>query len=478
MQLTLLSLTLAAALVISSKSIAAFTPTSSSRSSSIIVSSQPSSGFLLHARKSSGAQSSSGDDTENDDNTKREKAVVNPAKRAALDGVLQRIERNYGRGSIVMLGNADRMNVDCVGTGSMTLGEREGGVLICGHCFLSFESNIYISAIHLIFISISAIFISYYDVSSDAALGGGYPKGRVIEIYGPESSGKTTLALHALAEVQQSGGTAAFVDAEHALDPAYAKALGVDVDTLLVSQPDSGEMALDIVDQLVRSAAVDVIVVDSVAALVPRAELEGSMSDMQVGLQARLMSKALRKITSSLSLSQCTVIFLNQLRSKVGVIYGSPEVTSGGNSLKFYASVRLDTRRREVLPDNMGIRVKVKVVKNKVAAPFKTIELDILFGEGIDKMGSLLDAALELGVVSRRGSWYNYQESNFAQGRLNASVYLKENRSVAKKMEEEIREAMLMAKTPASKGKWEDDSITFDDELESSIVTEGASILE
>lgn len=435
MQLTLLSLTLAAALVISSKSIAAFTPTSSSssRSSSIIVSSQPSSGFLLHARKSSGAQSSSGDDTENDDNTKREKAVVNPAKRAALDGVLQRIERNYGRGSIVMLGNADRMNVDCVGTGSMTL---------------------------------------------DAALGGGYPKGRVIEIYGPESSGKTTLALHALAEVQQSGGTAAFVDAEHALDPAYAKALGVDVDTLLVSQPDSGEMALDIVDQLVRSAAVDVIVVDSVAALVPRAELEGSMSDMQVGLQARLMSKALRKITSSLSLSQCTVIFLNQLRSKVGVIYGSPEVTSGGNSLKFYASVRLDTRRREVLPDNMGIRVKVKVVKNKVAAPFKTIELDILFGEGIDKMGSLLDAALELGVVSRRGSWYNYQESNFAQGRLNASVYLKENRSVAKKMEEEIREAMLMAKTPASKGKWEDDSITFDDELESSIVTEGASILE
>lgn len=476
MQLTLLSLTLAAALVISSKSIAAFTPTSSSRSSSIIVSS-PTSGFLLHARKSSGAQSSSGDDTENDDNTKREKVVVNPAKRAALDGVLQRIERNYGRGSIVMLGNADRMNVDCVGTGSMTLGERGLlRILLVSAVDLSIESNIYISAIHLIFIS--AIFISYYDVSSDAALGGGYPKGRVIEIYGPESSGKTTLALHALAEVQQSGGTAAFVDAEHALDPAYAKALGVDVDTLLVSQPDSGEMALDIVDQLVRSAAVDVIVVDSVAALVPRAELEGGMSDMQVGLQARLMSKALRKITSSLSLSQCTVIFLNQLRSKVGVIYGSPEVTSGGNSLKFYASVRLDTRRREVLPDNMGIRVKVKVVKNKVAAPFKTIELDILFGEGIDKMGSLLDAALELGVVSRRGSWYNYQESNFAQGRLNASVYLKENRSVAKKMEEEIREAMLMAKTPATKGKWEDDSITFDDELESSIVTEGASILE
>ncbi len=316
-----------------------------------------------------------------------------------------------------------------------------------------------------------------YLMSLDTALGGGYPKGRVIEIYGPESSGKTTLALHALAEVQQSGGTAAFVDAEHALDPAYAKALGVDVDSLLVSQPDSGEMALDIVDQLVRSAAVDVIVVDSVAALVPRAELEGAMSDMQVGLQARLMSKALRKITSSLSLSQCTVIFLNQLRSKVGVIYGSPEVTSGGNSLKFYASVRLDTRRREVLPDNMGIRVKVKVVKNKVAAPFKTIELDILFGEGIDKMGSLLDAALDLGVVSRRGSWYNYQDSNFAQGRVNASEYLKENRSVAKKIEEGIREAMLMAKSPASKGGGFD-SITFDDDLDSSIVAEGASILE
>ena len=204
------------------------------------------------------------------------------------------------------------------------------------------------------------------------------------------------------------------------------------------------------------------------------------MSDMQVGLQARLMSKALRKITSSLSLSQCTVIFLNQLRSKVGVIYGSPEVTSGGNSLKFYASVRLDTRRREVLPDNVGIRVKVKVVKNKVAAPFKTIELDILFGEGIDKMGSLLDAALDLGVVSRRGSWYNYQDSNFAQGRVNASEYLKENRSVAKKIEEGIREAMLMAKSPAASkgGKWEVDSITFDDDLDSSIVAEGASILE
>lgn len=286
----------------------------------------------------------------------------------------------------------------------------------------------------------------YIHSSQDAALGGGYPKGRIIEIYGPESSGKTTLALHALSESQQNGGIAAFIDAEHALDPAYAASLGVDVDSLLVCQPDSGEMALDIVDQLVRSSAVDVIVVDSVAALVPRAELEGDMSDMQVGLQARLMSKALRKITSSLSLSQCTVIFLNQLRSKVGVLYGSPEVTSGGNALKFYASVRLDTRRREILPDNMGIRAKVKVVKNKVAAPFKTVELDILFGEGIDKMGSLIDAALELGIVQRKGSWYSYQDTNFAQGRVNASLYLKGNHDVAVGMERAVREALLQVK--------------------------------
>ena len=321
--------------------------------------------------------------------------------------------------------------------------------------------------------------ISKYIINNtDAALGGGYPKGRVIEIYGPESSGKTTLALHALAEAQRTGGTAAFVDAEHALDPSYANALGVDVDSLLVSQPDSGEMALDIVDQLVRSAAVDVIVVDSVAALVPRAELEGEMSDMQVGLQARLMSKALRKITSSLSLSQCTVIFLNQLRSKVGVIYGSPEVTSGGNELKFYASVRLDTRRREVLPDNMGIRAKVKVVKNKVSAPFKVIEMDILFGEGIDKMGCLLDAALDLDVVQRRGSWYSYQDSNFAQGRMNASVYLKENLAVANKMEEEVREALLMAKMPASSNEDDASIVADEDGLDSSIVAEETSVLE
>mmetsp|Transcript_12799 Transcript_12799/g.37189 ORF Transcript_12799/g.37189 Transcript_12799/m.37189 type:complete len:415 (-) Transcript_12799:188-1432(-) len=322
---------------------------------------------------------------------------MDPAKRAALDGVLNQIERSYGRGSIVKLGDAEGMVVDSIGTGALTL---------------------------------------------DAALGGGYPKGRVVEIYGPESSGKTTLALHAIAECQKQGGTAAFVDAEHALDPAYAGSLGVHVDDLLVSQPDSGEMALDIVDQLVRSSAVDVIVVDSVAALVPRAELEGDMSDAQIGLQARLMSKAMRKITGSLSLSQCTVIFLNQLRSKVGVIYGSPEVTSGGNALKFYASVRLDTRRKEILPENKGIRVKVKVVKNKVAAPFKAVMLDVLFGSGIDSMGCTLDAALDLDVVERRGSWYAYKGKQLAQGRNNVVDLMKANNDLAEQLTTEVRLAL------------------------------------
>jgi recombination protein RecA len=297
-------------------------------------------------------------------------------------------------------------------------------------------------------------------------LGGGYPKGRVVEIYGPESSGKTTLALHAIAEAQKKGGTAAFVDAEHALDPAYAANLGIDVDSLLVSQPDSGEMALDIVDKLVRSSAVDVIVVDSVAALVPRAELEGDMSDSQIGLQARLMSKAMRKITGSLALSQCTVIFLNQLRSKVGVIYGSPEVTSGGNALKFYSSVRLDTRRKEILPDNSGIRVKVKVVKNKVAAPFKAVMLDVLFGSGIDSMGCTLDAANDLGIIERKGSWYAYKGNNIAQGRQNAVDLLKGDPELASQLETEVRLALSSFGGPAEESLDVPlPAIAFDDEM-------------
>lgn len=321
-----------------------------------------------------------------------------PARRAALDGVLSQIERNYGRGSVVRLGDdPDSLNVQTVSSGALTL---------------------------------------------DAALGGGYPKGRVVEIYGPESSGKTTLALHAIAECQKAGGIAAFVDAEHALDPVYATNVGVDTDALYVSQPDSGEMALDIVDRLVRSAAVDVIVIDSVAALVPRAELEGDMSDQQIGLQARLMSKAMRKIVGSLAMSQATIIFLNQLRSKVGVIYGSPEVTAGGNALKFYSSVRIDTRRREVLPDNAGIRIRAKVVKNKIAPPFRETMIDVLFASGIDQVGCMLDAAVETDVVVRKGSWYSYNDINFAQGRLNASGVLKEDDELAGRIERDVRAAM------------------------------------
>lgn len=336
----------------------------------------------------------------------------NPAKRAALDGVLSQIERNYGRGSVVRLGDDPAsLQVETISSGALTL---------------------------------------------DAALGGGYPKGRVVEIYGPESSGKTTLALHAIAECQSSGGIAAFIDAEHALDPTYAASLGVDTDALYVSQPDSGEMALDIVDRLVRSAAVDVIVVDSVAALVPRAELEGDMSDQQIGLQARLMSKAMRKIVGSLALSQCSIIFLNQLRSKVGVIYGSPEVTAGGNALKFYSSVRIDTRRRDVLPDNAGIRIRAKVVKNKIAPPFRETFLDINFGSGIDRMGCLLDAAVECDVVVRRGSWYSYADANFAQGRLNGVEVLKEDADLAKRIENDVRAAMslgTLAELPEEDGE-------------------------
>ncbi|MCU0517036.1 MAG: recombinase RecA [Oscillatoria sp. Prado101] len=321
-------------------------------------------------------------------------------KQKALDMVLNHIERSFGKGSIMRLGDAARMKVETVSTGALPL---------------------------------------------DLALGGGLPKARVIEIYGPESCGKTTLALHAIAEVQKAGGIAAFVDAEHALDPTYAAALNVDTENLLVSQPDTGEMALEIVDQLVRSAAVDIVVVDSVAALVPRAEIEGDMGDAHMGLQARLMSQALRKITGSIGKSGCIVIFLNQLRQKIGVTYGNPEVTTGGNALKFYASVRLDIRRKEALKkgsEEYGVRVRVKVSKNKVAPPFRSAEFDILFGKGISRIGCLFDIADETRVIVRKGTWFNYNGENIGQGRENALKYLEDKPALLAKIEQQVREKL------------------------------------
>ncbi len=318
----------------------------------------------------------------------------------ALSLVLGQIERNFGKGSIMRLGDASRMRVETISTGALTL---------------------------------------------DLALGGGYPKGRVVEVYGPESSGKTTLTLHAIAEVQKKGGVAAFVDAEHALDPVYAASLGVDIENLLVSQPDTGEMALEIVDQLVRSAAVDLVVVDSVAALTPRSEIEGEMGDLAVGSQARLMSQAMRKITGNIGKSGCTVIFLNQLRLKIGVVYGNPETTTGGNALKFYASVRLDIRRIQTLKrgtEEYGIRAKVKVAKNKVAPPFRIAEFDILFGRGISTVGCLLDLAEETGVVTRKGAWYSYENDNIGQGRDNTITWLEENPESREKIELLVRQKL------------------------------------
>ena len=318
----------------------------------------------------------------------------------ALSLVLGQIERNFGKGSIMRLGDASRMRVETISTGALTL---------------------------------------------DLALGGGYPKGRVIEVYGPESSGKTTLTLHAIAETQRRGGVAAFVDAEHALDPVYAAALGVDVENLLVSQPDTGEMALEIVDQLVRSAAVDLVVIDSVAALTPRAEIEGEMGDLAVGSQARLMSQAMRKITGNIGKSGCTVIFLNQLRLKIGVMYGNPETTTGGNALKFYASVRLDIRRIQTLKrgtEEYGIRAKVKVAKNKVAPPFRIAEFDILFGKGISTLGCLLDLAEETSIVNRKGAWYSYEGDNIGQGRDNSIIWLEQNPEAKEKIELLVRQKL------------------------------------
>lgn len=323
-------------------------------------------------------------------------------KEKALSLVLSQIERNFGKGSIMRLGDAAQMKVETIQTGALTL---------------------------------------------DLALGGGLPRGRVIEIYGPESSGKTTVALHALAEVQRQGGVAAFVDAEHALDPVYAANLGVDIENLLVSQPDTGEAALEIVDQLVRSTAVDIVVVDSVAALVPRAEIEGEMGDHHVGLQARLMSQALRKITGNIGKSGCTVIFINQLRLKIGVTYGSPETTTGGQALKYYASVRLDIRRIQTLKkgtEEYGNRAKVKVAKNKVAPPFRIAEFDIIFGKGISKLGCLIDMAEETGIIVRKGAWYSYNGENISQGRDNAIKYMEEKPEFAVEVEKLVREKLDM----------------------------------
>ena len=326
--------------------------------------------------------------------------ALDKEKEKALSQVLTHIERNFGQGSIMRLGTAAKMKVETFPSGALPL---------------------------------------------DLALGGGFPKGRVIEIYGPESAGKTTLALHAIAAIQAQGGTAAFIDAEHALDPVYASAIGVDIDSLLVSQPDNGETALEITDQLVRSSAVDIIVVDSVAALTPRAEIEGEMGDSHMGLQARLMSQALRKITGNLGKAGCTVIFLNQLRQKIGVVYGSPETTTGGNALKFYASVRLDIRRVQTLKkgtEQFGIRVKVKTAKNKVAPPFRVVEFDILFGQGISTMGCIVDMAEETGIIDRKGAWYSYEGKNFAQGRDNTVTYLSENPDFAAQVERQTRAAL------------------------------------
>ena len=335
-------------------------------------------------------------------------------KKKALETALQQIEKNFGKGTVMRLGDKPEMNVDAIPTGSLAL---------------------------------------------DAALGiGGVPKGRIIEIYGPESSGKTTLALHIVAEAQKKGGEVAFVDAEHALDPTYAAAIGVDIDSMLVSQPDTGEQALEITDALVRSGAVDVVVVDSVAALTPRAEIEGEMGDTFVGLQARLMSQALRKLAGNIAKTNCVVIFINQLRMKIGVMYGNPETMTGGNALKFYASVRIDIRRIEAIKNGteiIGNRTRAKIVKNKVAPPFKEAVFDIMYGEGISKWGELVDMAVQLDLIQKSGSWFSIGDERIGQGRDNARKYLMENPEVADRIEAQVRENMWKlqgsrAKPPAA----------------------------
>lgn len=320
-------------------------------------------------------------------------------KMKALESALAQIEKQYGKGSVMKLGdNSNHMNIETVPTGSISL---------------------------------------------DIALGlGGVPKGRIVEIYGPESSGKTTVALHMVAEVQKRGGIAGFIDAEHALDPVYAKNIGVDIDDLYISQPDNGEQALEITETMVRSGAIDIIIVDSVAALVPKAEIEGDMGDAHVGLQARLMSQALRKLTAVISKSNCIVIFINQLREKVGIMFGNPETTTGGRALKFYASVRLDVRRIDYLKnggENIGNRVRVKVVKNKIAPPFKEAEFDIMYGQGISREGDILDLAANEGIIVKSGAWFAYNDAKIGQGRENAKAYLRENPAVMEEVEKKVR---------------------------------------
>lgn len=347
-------------------------------------------------------------------------------RRAALDNALRQIEKQFGKGSIMKLGESTHMQVETVPSGSLAL---------------------------------------------DIALGiGGLPRGRVIEVYGPESSGKTTVALHAIAEVQRIGGQAAFIDAEHALDPLYASKLGVNIDELLLSQPDTGEQALEIAEALVRSGAVDIIVVDSVAALVPKAEIEGDMGDSHVGLQARLMSQALRKLSGAISKSKTIAIFINQLREKVGVMFGNPETTPGGRALKFYSSVRLDVRRIETLKqgnDMVGNRTRIKVVKNKVAPPFKQAEIDIMYGEGISREGSLIDIGVEMDIVQKSGAWFSYDGERLGQGRENSKQYLKDHKEIASKIEKQIRDAsnLSASASPANfSADADEDDLDFDEE--------------
>ena len=330
--------------------------------------------------------------------------MISDEKKKALDIAMAQIEKNFGKGSVMKLGEVSTVNVDSIPSGALSL---------------------------------------------DVALGiGGFPRGRVIEIYGPESSGKTTVALHAIAEAQKQGGIAAFIDAEHALDPVYARKLGVDVDNLIVSQPDTGEQALEIAEQLIRSGAVDIITIDSVAALVPKAEIDGEMGDSLVGLQARLMSQALRKLTGVLNKSKTVAIFINQLREKVGIMFGNPETTPGGRALKFYASVRLDVRKQEAIKVNgevIGSRTKVKVVKNKVAPPFREAEFDIIYGEGISNEGCVLDLAVNLDIVDKSGAWFAYNGEKIGQGRENAKNYLKEHPEILKEIDSKVRENYNMA---------------------------------